>query len=463
MDVASLVASHGDDRFTLHERHLNHQMVRVLRTIGFDIDYVRAEGPYLFDRDNNRYLDLLSGWGVFALGRNHPTVIAALESVLRANLAHLVQMDLSTLAGILAERLAARMPPGLDKAFFCSSGTEAVETALKIARRSTGRSKVIYCERGFHGLTLGSLSVNGDEYFRDGFGELLPGMIRVPFNDLPALERALAGNDVAAFIFEPIIGHGVFVPDDDYLPEAARLCRRHGTLVIADEVQTGLGRTGRFLAVEHWGVEPDIVCLAKALSGGFIPSGAVMMRRKLFDALFDRMERAAVHGSTFSKNDLAMAAGIATLDVIDNEHLVENAERMGADLLSEFAALVDRFEFLHAVRGKGLMLALEFGRPQSLKLRTAWKLLETANEGLFCQLITIPLLKKHRILTQVAGSGLNVVKLLPPLVISDADRQWIADGVTDVIAQSHQVGGAVWDLGKTLAGSALKSRRTASA
>ncbi|MCC5888655.1 MAG: aspartate aminotransferase family protein [Gammaproteobacteria bacterium] len=455
MDVAELIA--GQDRFALHERHLNHQMVRVLRTIGFDVDYVRAEGPYLFDPQGNRYLDLLSGWGVFALGRNHPAIIAALESVLRSNLAHLVQMDLSTLAGILAQRLAART--GLEKAFFCSSGTEAVETALKIARRSTNRSKVIYCERGFHGLTLGSLSVNGDEYFRDGFGDLLPGMIRVPFNDLPALERALAGNDVAAFIFEPIIGHGVFIPDDDYLPEAARLCRKHGALVIADEVQTGLGRTGRFLAVEHWGVEPDMVCLAKALSGGFIPSGAVMMRPKLFNALFDRMERAAVHGSTFSKNDLAMAAGIATLDVIDNEHLVENAERMGTALLAEFATLVDRFEFLHAVRGKGLMLALEFGRPKSLKLRTAWKLLESANEGLFCQMITIPLLKKHRILTQVAGSGLNVVKLLPPLIINDADRKWIADSVTDVIADSHQVPGSVWDLGKTLAGSALKARK----
>lgn len=455
MDVAQLMA--GEDRFALHERHLNHQMVRVLRTIGFDVDYVRAEGPYLFDPQGNRYLDLLSGWGVFALGRNHPAIIAALESVLRSNLAHLVQMDLSTLAGILAQRLAART--GLEKAFFCNSGTEAVETALKIARRSTGRSKVIYCERGFHGLTLGSLSVNGDEYFRDGFGELLPGMIRVPFNDLPALERALAGNDVAAFIFEPIIGHGVFVPDDDYLPEAARLCRKHGALVIADEVQTGLGRTGRFLAVEHWNVEPDMVCLAKALSGGFIPSGAVMMRPKLFNALFDRMERAAVHGSTFSKNDLAMAAGIATLDVIDNEHLVDNAERMGQKLLAEFESLVPQYEFLHGVRGKGLMLALEFGRPESLKLRTAWKLLESANEGLFCQMITIPLLKNHRILTQVAGSGLNVVKYLPPLIIDDADRDWIISATRSVIADAHRFPGAVWDLGKTLAGSALKSRK----
>lgn len=459
MDVTDLIASHGADKFTLHERHLNQQMVRVLKTIGFDIDYVRAEGPYLFDPDDNRYLDLLSGWGVFALGRNHPTVIAALESVLRAKLAHLVQMDVSTLAGVLAQRLAARMPAGLDKAFFCNSGTEAVETALKLARRATGRPKVIYCERGFHGLTLGSLSVNGDDYFRDGFGELLPGMIRVPFNDLPALERALAGDDVAAFIFEPIIGHGVFLPDDDYLPEAARLCRKHGTLLIADEVQTGLGRTGRFLAVEHWGVEPDLVCLAKALSGGFVPSGAVMMRRRVFDALFDRMERAAVHGSTFSKNDLAMAAGIATLDVIDNEHLVENAQRMGQALLDAFAGLVPQYEFLHGVRGKGLMLALEFGPPQSLKLRSAWKLLQAANEGLFCQMITIPLLQKHRILTQVAGSGLNVVKYLPPLVISDGDRDWIIEATHSVIADAHRFPGAVWDLGRSLAGSALKARK----
>jgi ornithine--oxo-acid transaminase len=188
---------------------------------------------------------------VFNVGRNHPRVVECLREVLGSALPHLVQMDVSTLAGVLAERLVARMPRGLDKVFFCNSGTEAAEAALKFARYATGRPKVVYVERGYHGLTFGSLSINGMEEFREGFGPLLPDTVRIPFGDLAALERALAGRDVAAFFVEPILGHGVRIPADDYLPGAAQLCRRAGTLLVADEIQTGLGRTGRFLAVEH--------------------------------------------------------------------------------------------------------------------------------------------------------------------------------------------------------------------
>ena len=214
---------------------------------------------------------------------------------------------------------------------------------------------------------------------------------------------------------EPVVGHGVLIPSDDYLPGAAALCKKYGTLFVVDEVQTGLGRTGKFVAVEHWGVEPDMICLAKALSGGFVPVGAVACRKWIFDAVFDRMDRAAVHGSTFSKNNLAMAAALATLDVIEDEKLVENAALLGEQIVADLRPLVDRYEFLKDVRGKGLMIALEFGRPESLKLRAAWKLLETANAGLYCQLVTVPLFTKHRILSQVAGAGMNVVKFLPPL------------------------------------------------
>jgi ornithine--oxo-acid transaminase len=462
MKILDLLQQAEGDKFALHERHLNHQLVRVLRTIGFDVHYTGARGPYLFDEAGNRYLDLLSGWGVFAIGRNHPKLVEVLTTVLHAELPNLVQLDVSTLAGLLAQRLVGLMPPGLDKVFFCNSGTEAVETAIKLARKATRRPKIVYVDHGFHGLTYGSLSINGDAYFRDGFGPLLADTVRIPFDDLPALEAALHDRDVAAFVVEPIVGHGVFLPSDDYLREAARLCRKHGTLFVADEVQTGLGRTGRFLAIEHWGVEPDVVCLAKALSGGFLPVGAVAMRKGVFDALFDRIDRAAVHGSTFAKNNLAMAAGLATLEVLEEEHLVENAARVGGAILEDLRPLVDRFEFLKEVRGKGLMIALEFGRPSSLSLRAAWKLLEAANEGLFCQMITIPLFTKHRILSQVAGHGLHAVKLLPPLVLGDEDRTWITSALTDVIAGCHQVPGSIWDLGKTLASRAIRLKSESS-
>jgi ornithine--oxo-acid transaminase len=457
--ITELLRERSGESFRLHEQHLNAQMVRVLRAIGFDRNYVRAEGPYLFDAEGDRYLDLLSGFGVFALGRNHPTVVAALREVLEAELPSLVQMDVSLLSGLLAERLLATVPPGLDKVLFCNSGTEAVEAAIKLARSATGRPAIVYCDHAFHGLTLGSLSLNGDETFREGFGPLLPQCRSVPFDDLDALERALARGDVAAFVVEPIQGKGVNVPSDGYLAEAARLCRRAGALFVADEVQTGLGRTGRMWAVEHWGVEPDMLLTAKALSGGFVPVGAVMLRRQVFDRVFDTMVRAVVHGSTFSKNNLAMAAGIATLSVLEEENLVEHAAKMGDAILRDLGALVDRYEFLHTVRGKGLMIAVEFGPPRSLKLKAAWKLLEAAFPGLFCQMITVPLFGRHRILTQTAGHGSNVVKLLPPLVLGEEDRRWIATAFDRVIADTHRVPGSIWDLGKTLAGQAIKARR----
>ena len=456
LDLYEVIAARGAEKFALFDRYLNSQLVRVLKTIGFDVDYVRGEGPYLFDKDGNRYLDLLSGFGVFAVGRNHPAVASALRQVLDARLAGLVQMDVSLLAGLLAEQLIARLPH-LDKVFFCNSGAEAVEGAIKFARAATRRAKIVYCDHAFHGLTMGALSLNGDALFRGGFEPLLGACERVPFNDLVTLERVLRGGDVAAFIFEPIQGKGVNLPHDGYLAEAQRLCRKHGALFVADEIQTGLGRTGRFIACEHWALEPDMVLLAKALSGGFAPVGAIVMRKPIFDKMFDRMDRAVVHGSTFAKNDMAMAAGLATLAVFDQEKLAEHAAELGGRLIANLRRRLSDFEFVKDVRGKGLMIAVEFGPPNSLKLRAAYAMLEKANKGLFCQLILIPLFKRHRILAQVAGHAMPVIKLLPPLVLSDADAAWIEDAFEDVVRESHALG-AVWDLGRTLAGHALKSR-----
>jgi ornithine--oxo-acid transaminase len=456
--IAALFAERQADRYDMHSRHLNEQMVRVLRTIGFDVQFCRGTGQYLFDAADARYLDLLSGFGVFGIGRNHPALRDALKGVLDSELPNLVQLDVSTLAGILAERLLAHVPY-LDKVFFANSGAEAVEAAIKFARTATGRPGLVFCDHAYHGLTNGALSLNGDAIFRDGFEPLLPECNRVPFNDLVALERALSSRKVAAFIVEPIQGKGVNMPADGYLQAVAELCRRHGTLFVADEIQTGLGRTGRFLAVEHWNVEPDIVLLSKSLSGGHVPSSAVLMRRAIYEKLFDRMDRAVVHGSTFAKNDLAMAAGIATLDVIEQERLVENAARMGDRLMRELTAIIPHYEMLRDVRGKGLMIGIEFGPPASFGLKASWNLLETANKGLFCQLITIPLFKEHKILCQVAGHASHTIKLLPAFVITDMDCDWIVRAFDEVIAGSHRVPGAVWSLGKTLISNATRGRK----
>jgi len=455
LDVSGLFVERQAQRSSLHARHLNEQLVRVLKTIGYDVGFQKGQGQYLFDRDGDRYLDLLSGFGVFAIGRNHPSLREALKSVLDSDFPNLVQLDVSTLAGVLAERLLEHVPY-LDKVFFANSGAETVEAAIKFARGATGRPGIVSCSHSFHGLSYGALSLMDDANFRSGFEPLLPGCTQIPFNDLAALEQALSSRQVAAFIVEPIQGKGVNLPSDEFLPGAAALCKKFGTIFIADEIQTGIGRTGKFLAVEHWNVEPDMVLLAKALSGGHVPVGALLTRKSIFDKIFNQMDRAVVHGSTFAKNDLAMAAGIATLEVIKEEKLVEQAAKRGAELRLALTRMVPGYELMKEVRGKGLMIGIEFGPPKSLKLKASWNLLETANKGLFCQLITVPLFKDHKILTQVSGHGSHTIKLLPPLVITEEDCNWIEKSFDDVIAASHKVPGAIWSLGKTLVDNAVR-------
>jgi len=457
--IAELFAQHSTDKFDLHEQYLNKQMVRMLQTIGYDRHYQRAVGQYLYDQEGTEFLDLYSGFGVFALGRNHPTVIKALQETLTLELPNLVQLDVSILSGLLAKELLKTTPENINKMFFCNSGTEAVESAIKFARYTTKRDKIVFCDHGYHGLTMGSLSLMGEKIFREGFGPLLPDCVSVPFNDLEALEAALSNKDVAAFIVEPIQGKGVNIPDDNYLPEVERLCKKYGSLFVADEVQTGIGRTGKFWAIDHWGAKPDMICMAKALSGGFIPVGGVAMTEKIMDTVFNRMDRAVVHGSTFGKNNMAMAAGLATLHVIENEKLVENSLALGTDIINSLNALSGKYEFLKEARGKGMMIAVEFNSPKSLKLKAAWAMLEAANKGLFCQMITIPLFKEHHILTQVAGHGMNVVKLLPPLILTQKDRDHIVNSFDKAIADTHQIPGSIWDLGKNLASHALKNKK----
>jgi ornithine--oxo-acid transaminase len=457
LDIQSLFAECEAERYALHTQHMNEQMVRVLKTIGYNVGFVRGKGQYLWDREGAQYLDLLSGWGVFAIGRNHPRIHDALRQVLDSELPNLVQMDVSALAGVLAERLLSRVPH-LEKAFFANSGTECVEAAIKFARAATGRAVIAYCGHAFHGLSYGALSLNGDTIFKKGFEGFLPDCTEVPFNDLTALEDVLKSKKIAGFFVEPIQGKGVNLPDDGYLKGVAGLCQKYGTLFVADEIQTGMGRTGKFLAVEHWGAEPDIVLLAKALSGGHIPVGVVLTRKWIYDRLFNRMDRAVVHGSTFAKNDMAMAAGLATLDVLDGERVIENAAAQGERLMQSFRAMMERYELICDVRGLGLMIGVEFGAPKSIGLKMSWHALEAANAGLFCQMITIPLFKEHKILAQVAGHGSRTIKLLPPLIITGEDCAWIESAFEATIAAAHKVPGAVWSLGKTLADHAIRAR-----
>lgn len=453
--LRQLITERQSEQYVLHQRYINPSFARVQALIGFDKLYSRGEGAYLWDVDGNRYLDLLAGYAVFNLGRNHPTIKQVIQEALALDRPNLVKMDCPLLAGLLAEELVKRMPPGLDAVFFANSGADAVDTALKFARAATKRPRVLYLDHAFHGLTLGTLSVNGGESFREGFGPLMPGFDKVSMNDLDSLERELRKGDVAAFIVEPIQGKGVYIPTDNYLPQAQQLCRKYGTLFICDEVQTGMGRTGRFLACEYWGLEPDFVTLSKSLSGGYIPVSAVIMRRGIHDKVFSKLERCQVHSTTFGQNDLAMAAGLATLHVLDKEGLIKRAAFYGEKLLAGLAALKERYELVADVRGKGLMVGIEFGPPRSLGLKAAWAAAEAAQKGLFAQLVVMSLMRDHRILTQVGGPEVNIIKLLPPLIIGDEEVQMIVSAFDAVMAEALHFPGRVWSLGGQLMKQAL--------
>jgi ornithine--oxo-acid transaminase len=438
LDVADLLELRSADAMALNQRHLNPQLGRILQTLGFDREWVEGRGPYLIDRQGNEYLDFLSGYGVFSLGRGHPYVKEQLARVLAADTANLPQLGVSTLPGVLAEELISRAPSSLDGVVLTSSGTEAVETALKLARAATGRPRILYCDHGFHGLTLGSLSVNGNAEFRERFEPLLPGCDPVPFGDLDALRGELDRGQVAGFLVEPVQGKGVNLPPDGYLQQAQELCRSAGALLIVDDVQVGLGRTGRLFTSDHWGLEPDITTIAKALSGGYVPVGAVLASRPVMDAVFDSMERGVVIGSTFGGNDLAAAAGIATLQVIEREGLVERAARLGDLLLDLTRPLVERFEIVREVRGLGLIWAIELGPPSGRAARRLWDAIERRQPGLFAQLVTVPLFRDHHVLTQVAGHHMNVIKALPPLITPEEDIQRFASALEDVLAGAEE-------------------------
>jgi ornithine--oxo-acid transaminase len=459
LDVRQLLKDNEGRNYDLHRDHVNPQFAKVLKTIGYDRCYVRAEGQYLWDIAGTRYLDMLGGYAVFNMGRNHPDIRQAIRDFLDEDYPSLVQMEAPLLSGLLAEELKKRMPNGLDIVYFTNTGAEGVETAIKFARCATSRSAVVHCGRAFHGLSTGALALNGCESFRSGFEPFLPHCRQIPFNDLAALEEALAARDVAAFVVEPIQGKGVFIPAPSYLREAAQLCRKYGTLFVTDEVQTGIGRTGRFLALEHDGdVDPDIVILSKALSGGYVPVGAVLTRKSIYQRVFSSMDRAVVHSSTFGQGSLAMIAGLASLRALDEHDLMTNAQRMG-DMLGEgLRAMVDRFEFLHDIRQRGLMIGIQFGRPRSMSLRTGWALIHKMDKNLFPQAVTIPLLDQHHIITQVAGHETNVVKLIPPLVLDEEDVRTFLSAFEQVMVDLHQFPGPVWKVLKKLGSLAVTSR-----
>jgi putrescine aminotransferase len=385
-------------------------------------DYTAVEwsdsGATITDIKGKVFIDCLGGYGIFNVGHRHPKVVEAVTNQLKREALHGQEL-LDPLRAMLAKLLAMITPGDLQYSFFTNSGTESVEGALKLARLHTKRSGIISTIGAFHGKSLGSLSATSKSIFREPFLPLVPGFQHVPYGDAKMLEARIAsagytGEDIAAVILEPIQGEGgVIIPPDDYFPRVREICNRYGVLLIVDEVQTGLGRTGKLFGIDHYGVEPDIMCLAKPLGGGVMPIGAFISTEEIWQEM---MPNPFLHSTTFGGNPLACAAAIATINVILEEKLPEQAAEKGAYFLPKLVDLMSRYKNIcHEARGRGLMIGMEFTSNEA-----GYKVAK----GLF----------KHGVL--VAGTLINAktLRIEPPLVISKAELDRVLEILDKVFA-----------------------------
>lgn len=390
--------------------HLNHAYRQKLCGAEGAVEF-RDGGVYTYDNHGKRYLDCLGGYGIFNVGHRHPRVIEAVRNQLDQVCLHSQDL-LNPWAAELAAKLADVAPGKLKYSFFCNSGTEAVEGALKLARLYTGKTEIISTRNAYHGVSMGALSATGRDVFRKPFEPLLDGFVHVPFGDAAAIEAAIT-KKTAAVIIEPIQGEGgIHVPPKGYLKKVRRITQKHGILLILDEVQTGMGRTGRMFACEHENVQPDIICLAKALGGGVMPIGAFMSTSKIWKVL---EENPTIHNSTFGGNPLACTAASATIDVLRDEHLPARATMMGNHFMRSLTQLMRRYpEYIADVRGKGLLIGLEF---ESKEIR------EAVQVELF-----------HRgVLVAATMNANRTIRIEPPLIITESQINFMVDTLESIL------------------------------
>lgn len=418
--------------------HVNPQWVRLLALLRMNQEYAHCSGGELTTAEGRVILDFLSGYCVHNVGHNHPHVIAELQAELGRRGPAMLQSHIPDLAGELAKRLCDLAGGKLRKAFFACSGSEGVESAIKFARAFSGRPGLLYADGAFHGLTCGALSLMGDKFWREKFGPMLDGTSAIPFNDVDALRRELATKRYGALFLEPVQSEaGIRLPDPEYLRRAQELCAQYGALLVLDEVQTGLFRTGRFLAAHHYGVEPDIVILAKALSGGLIPCSAVLMSDRVYEAVYDSLKRSIVHTSTFSENSMSMRAGLATLDVLEKENLGERALVMGEVLRERLREKLSGYEMVREVRGVGMLSGIEFQAPRQLRLRGPFEAFRHIHESMFGQVVVMRLFRDHNILTQICGNSFMVLKVAPPLGASEEHIHRFVTAAGAVVESMH--------------------------
>ena len=421
-----------------YANYVNPTWVKLLDALGMNVRYTHCSGSELYTVDGRTILDCLSGHCVHNVGHNHPFVVAELVAELQSQSPAMLQSHVVREAGELAQTLCENAGGKVSKIFFCSSGSEGVEAAIKFARADTGRTDLVYAARAFHGLTCGALSLMGSDFWRESFGPMLGGTHKVTFGDLAGIEKQLATKTMAAVVLEPIqVEGGIVLPPADYLAGVQRLCRTYGTLFVLDEVQTGMGRTGTFLAGQRYGVEPDMVIMARALSGGQVPCGAVMMTDQIYKSVFHSLRRAFIHKSTFGENSLAMRAGLATMQVLQQERLMPRAESLGNEFREQLQAALAPYEMVKEVRGQGMLTGIEFQAPSNLAMRMSFEAFKAIDPGLFGQLLVMRLFKHTNILTQICGNNFMVLKVAPPLTISEPQLQYCIDSIRSLIETVH--------------------------
>lgn len=427
----------------LFKGHLNPKQYNLMKLLGFHkVTISRAEGMFYYDQNGRAILDFFGGFGSLALGHNHPRILAARRRFQEEKRHEIAIGIMSQYAAVLARNLAAIAPEDLDMVFLASSGSEAVEYALKLAEKTRGdRRRVVYAEKAFHGKTRGSLSVTDSPLYRDGFA-LLDTPVRVPFGDAAALRAAIeADRSIGTVILETVQGGaGIIQAPPAYWREVRAICDAHDVVWIADEVQCGVGRTGRFFAFEHAGVVPDIVTLAKSLGGGKTAIGAVITRRPLFTAAYGSSKTAIVHAqATFGGIGETCVTAIETLNVLYDEGLIENSARMGAILLSELRRLAAKHpDLIKEVRGQGLMIGLEFqdfSRTMPLGLRTLLSAADDRLKGSICGFVGSLLLRHHDVLVSFTEYNRNVMRLQPPLIVTEAEIRTFVDALDAVLSR----------------------------
>ncbi|MDD2430709.1 MAG: aspartate aminotransferase family protein [Firmicutes bacterium] len=419
----------------LHREYGNTALVSLLGMLNFDKLFVKAEGVKVWDSDGNLYLDFLGGYGSLNTGHNHPYVIESIMKVKERP--NFLQASLPALAGVLANNIAEITPGDLKHCFFGNSGAEAVEGALKVARITTGKPAIISTGGSFHGKTMGALSLTGREKYQQPFKPLVPSCDKVPFNDIEALEERLKKQDVAAFIVEPIQGEGgIIIPDKGYLKAVEELCHKYGALFIADEIQTGLGRTGKMFACEWDEAKPDIMCIAKSISGGIMPASLFITTEEIWNKAYGSKEKCLLHTTTFGGNTWAAAAGIAALEVIIRENLPQKALELGDYLLGELNRLKEKHGLIKEVRGRGLLIGLEFEEPKGMLDKISGGALTKASQEYFGSLVAGELQNKYGIITAYTLNNPNVIRLEPPLIVTKEEIDQVITALDKIFTEN---------------------------